>query len=260
MVKSPAFLALPLMAAGLLVACGSTPQHAEMVSNAGPNSPEGPAVDRTRCNDRDKHVVTADVNQDQKPDVWRYFATVDVGGQKTEILTCKQVDLNRDGKIDLVYYYDDKGAQTTVEEADLDFDGKFDLTIYYVGGKKVREELDTNFDQKVDVWKYYEDEKLVREELDTNGDGKVDQWQYFEGGKLDRIGYDTSGSGKVDHWDRAPENEENEPGGGGGVAPAPATAPAAPTTPPPATSPPPAGAAKPAAAAKPAPAAPAKKK
>src|SRR6516164_3099430 len=184
MAKSPALLALPFLAGGLLAACGSTPQHAEMVSNTGSNVPEGPAVDRSRCNDRDKHVVTADVNQDQKPDVWRYYATVDVGGQKTEILTCKQVDLNRDGKIDLVYYYDEKGAQTTVEEADLDFDGKFDLTIYYVNGKKVREELDTNFD------------------------GKVDQWQYFEGGKLDRIGYDTSGSGKVDHWDRAPENED----------------------------------------------------
>jgi hypothetical protein len=224
-----------------LAACGETPKHAEMVSTAGSNVPGAPAVDRSKCDDHGKNVVTADTNQDQKADVWKYFQTIDMGGQKTDVLTCKQVDLNHDGKIDIVYYYDDKGAQTTVEEFDLDFDGKFDLTVYYVNGKKVREELDTNYDQRPDIFKYYEDEKLVRIERDTNGDGKVDEWQYYEGGKLDRIGYDSTGTGKVDRWDRAPEGDEAE----AGAAPA-AAAPAAST-------PPPAGAAAktpPAAAAK----------
>jgi hypothetical protein len=220
MALSKSWLALlPVVA---LAACGSTPKHAEMVSSA-PNAEAGLAVDRSKCNETGKNVVTADTNQDQKPDVWKYFQTVDMGGQKIEILTCKQIDLNHDGKIDLVYYYDDKGAQTTMEEADLDFDGKFDITVYYVNGKKVREELDTNFDQRPDVWKYYEDEKLVRTERDTNGDGKVDEWQYYEGGKLDRIGYDSTGSGKVDRWDRAPEGDDEA----AAAAPAPGVAPAA---------------------------------
>ena len=39
---------------------------------------------RWRARDRDKHVVTADINQDKKPDVWKFFKTVDIGGQKTQ--------------------------------------------------------------------------------------------------------------------------------------------------------------------------------
>ena len=48
--------------------CGSTPKKAEMVSD-GPNVPPSPLVDRAKCNDKDKHVVTADTNADKKPDV-----------------------------------------------------------------------------------------------------------------------------------------------------------------------------------------------
>ena len=208
-----------------------------MASAAGGNIPTPPNVDRTKCDEKGKTVITADTNLDKKPDVWKFYQSVDVSGQKTEILTCKEVDLNHDGKIDLVYYYDDKGATLTLDEADTDFDGKFDMTRYYANGKVVREELDTNFDGKPDVWKYFEDEKLVRQERDTNGDGKVDEWEYYEGGKLDRIGYDTTGNGTVNKWDRAPENEEES--GGGAAAPAAAAAakegaaaPAAPTAPP----------------------------
>ena len=68
-----------------------------------------PLVDRDKCNDKDKHVVTADTDQDKKPDVWKFFKSVDMGGQKTEVITCKQVDLNHDGKIDMVTYFDDDG-------------------------------------------------------------------------------------------------------------------------------------------------------
>src|SRR5262245_29199213 len=253
-----------LVASVALAGCGSSPKRAEMVS-AAPNTPASPLVDRDKCNDKDKHVITSDINQDKKPDVWKFFKSVDIGGQRTEVLTCKQVDLNMDGKIDIVNYYDDTGSQIVLEEIDGDLDGKFDMTVYYNQGKRVRDEFDTNFDQRTDVWKYYEDGKLVRIEFDKNNDGKVDEWDYYEGGKLDRIGYDTSGSGQVDKWDRAPEGEEAPPGGtaappGGAAAPAPAPA-AAPA--PGAAAPPPAGQqtiaapAKPA-AAKPAPAKPAK--
>ena len=120
--------------------CGSTPKHAEMVS-ATANAPASPLVDRDKCNDKDKHVVTADINQDKKPDVWKFFKTVDIGGQKTEVMTCKQTDLNLDGKIDMVNYYDDTGSQIVLEEIDGDLDGKFDMTVYYNQGKRVRDEI-----------------------------------------------------------------------------------------------------------------------
>jgi len=243
-----------LSAAGL--GCASTTKQAEMVSSAS-NAPASPLVDRDKCNERDKHVITADTDQDKKPDVWKFFKTIDVGGQKTEVLSCKQVDLNHDGKIDMVTYYDDTGSQVVLEEIDGDFDGKFDFTAYYNQGKRVRDEFDMNFDQRVDLWKYYEDGKLVRIEKDTNNDGKVDQWEYYEGGKLDRIGYDTSGSGRVDKWDRAPETGAGAVPGTvlsssvSGTPPAGGAAPAGG-----ATTPPPAGGATPASSstAKPAPA------
>jgi EF hand len=253
MPHSKCWLALGSLAM-LAVACAETPKHAEMANAKGSNIPTPPNVDRSKCDEKGKNVVTADTNLDQKPDVWKFYQSVESGGQKIEVLTCKEVDLNHDGKIDLVYYYDDKGV-VSMDEADTDFDGKFDMTVYYAGGKKVREEFDTNFDGRPDVWKYFEDEKLVRQERDTNNDGKVDEWEYYEAGKLDRIGYDTTGNGTVNKWDRAPEGEDTEAGGGaapaaGNGATAPA-APAAPAAPPPATSPPPAKAAAP---AKPAPA------
>jgi hypothetical protein len=87
--------------------CGSTPKHAEMVNAAGGNAQAAPLVDRDKCNDKDKHVVTADINQDKKPDVWKFFKTVDIGGQKTEVMPASRSDLNHDGKIDMVNYYDD---------------------------------------------------------------------------------------------------------------------------------------------------------
>ena len=67
--------AAPLVAVVVLglAACGSTPNHAEMVTaKSGTNVPASPAVDRSKCNDKGKHVVTGDTNQDQKPDVWKF--------------------------------------------------------------------------------------------------------------------------------------------------------------------------------------------
>src|SRR5882724_5329661 len=133
--------------AATLTACGGTPHAGEMALGGDSNIPNAPQIDRSKCSDRGKEIVTADTNLDKKPDVWKFFQTVNVNGQKVQVLTCKQVDLNHDGK--------------------------FDLTVYYANGKKVREELDTNYDQKADLFKYYEDEKLVRIERDTNNDGKI---------------------------------------------------------------------------------------
>jgi len=196
----------------------------------------GMTIDRTRCEERGKQVVVSDTNFDQKPDVTKLYDTVaGAGGEKTQVLACKQVDLNYDTKVDIVYHHDQSGT-ISFEEFDLDFDGRFDLWSYYQQGKKVREEMDTNYDRRSDFVKYFESDKLVRVERDTNNDGRVDEWQYYENGKLDRIGYDSTGSGRADKWDRAPDDAL--PGAASEVAPA-VAAPAAPaeTTPPPAVAP-----------------------
>lgn len=198
----PSFLhrrfALFLGVALSAVACGGS-------SAARPKPATGPAlagepIDRSRCSDAGKRVVTADANRDKKPDIWRLYAKAGDG----EVLACRQSDLNFDGKIDLVQHFNPDGSPSLIE-ADVDFDGKFDRSAMYKGGKLVREDVDTGFDGRPDLVKYYEGEKLARIELDTSGDGRVDQWEYYEDGRLDRIGYDTTGSGKIDKWDRAPE-------------------------------------------------------
>jgi hypothetical protein len=160
----------------------------------------------SRCRTEGKRVVKLDLNKDQQPDVWKLYATKTEGGAKVDLLTCKEVDLNYDGRKDLYVYYDDSGNRA-MEEMDLDFDGRVDIVTFRRAGKIIRQELDTNFDGKPDIWKHYEEEVLVRVDRDTSGNGRVDFWEYYEGGQLDRVGYDKDGDGKVDAWDRAPARE-----------------------------------------------------
>jgi hypothetical protein len=188
----------------------------------------GAQFDRSRCNDQGKQVITADTNGDGKPDVVKLFIVAQVNGQKVQQLSCRQVDLNHDSKMDIIYSYNDAGMLIG-EEFDLDFDGKFDERVYYQDGKKVRMERDMDGDARPDYVEFYEGGRLVRVERDSNGDGRADEWQYYEGGKLDRIGIDTTGSGRADKWERNPESAEPAPEAApaAGSAPAPAAAPAA---------------------------------
>jgi hypothetical protein len=237
-------LLLALVGGAALLGCASKQQGP--VAGAG-QIQGGIQVDPTRCDPRGKQVVTADTNADKKPDVTKLYEVREVNGAKVQILACKQVDLNYDDKVDIVYHYDQAGT-LSFEEFDLDFDGRYDLWSYYQGGHKVREEMDTNYDRRPDFTKFFEGDRLVRIERDTNNDGKVDQWEYYENGKLDRIGYDSTGSGRADKWDRAPDDLTGsataESGAAAGAAATPSasgtTPPAAPTAPPPAPPAPPA--------------------
>jgi hypothetical protein len=202
-------LALPL---GGLAGCGG--RSSSSAAGAGMTS----AIDKSRCSDQGKQVATSDTNDDKRPDVYKFYSK---GSGGSQVMTCKQVDLNHDGKVDIVYHYGEDAA-LTFEEFDLDFDNRFDLRAFYQGGRKVREEMDTNYDQRVDFTKYYEADRLVRIERDANNDGRVDEWMYYEGGKLDRIGYDSSGSGRVDRWERAPDAESAPTEGGTPAGPVPA--------------------------------------
>lgn len=187
-----------------LAGCKSTEPKQEGTTAAKADQPGTGEKDKSRCDTSGKKITTVDINQDGKPDVWKFYATVIENGAKLEVLTCKEVDLNQDGKKDAWIYYDN-GGNVANEEYDTDFDGHIDMWTYRQNGKIVREEYDSNFDGKPDIWKFFENEKLTRLERSSKRNGKVDVWEYYEGGKLDRIGYDTTGSGQIDRWDRAPE-------------------------------------------------------
>ena len=64
----------------------------------------------------------------------------------------KELDLNRDGKVDVVSYFDTEG-QLEKEEMDSDYDGRFDWTDRYQDGIRVMSEYDTDYDGLPNVFK-----------------------------------------------------------------------------------------------------------
>ena len=193
-------LKLPLLAAAALLACGGN-KAVQPDAHA-----QATAPDIHQAKQGDEKVVQYDLNRDGKPDVWEYSVTVkDADGHATERVVRKEMDLNFDGKVDAVYWYDDKGEKVR-EQLDLDFDGKVDETIFFEKGQVVRKERDLNGDGKVDTWLFYERGQLVRKERDTKGSGRVDYWEFWENGQIDRIGEDLDGDGNVDRWTRSPES------------------------------------------------------
>ena len=119
------------------------------------------------------------------------------------LLVRKELDLNRDKKVDVVSYFDGDGALER-EEMDSDYDGRFDWTDHYQKGVRVMSEYDTDYDGRPNVFKYYikgddGNVHLDRKERDEDGDGKIDVWERFAPtGEVVRTGRDTDGDGKVD--------------------------------------------------------------
>jgi len=165
-----------------------------------------PKVDPTLCDTAGKNVVTFDLNHDNKPDVWRLYATVDDGGTKVEYMTCKQVDFDHDGRKDWVVAYNRKG-NPLYEKADFDYDGKWDMSAVFdpKTGLLAEVERDTDFDGKFDVKEIYDSAgQLSSVRRDRNGDGKPDLWEQYKDGVLIAILYDDDFDGKVDRREEIP--------------------------------------------------------
>ncbi len=190
-----------------LVACGGSSKKGSASTNvAGIDETDGinvPRVDPTLCDTKGKKVTTYDLNQDNKPDVWRLFATADEGGTTVELLTCKQVDLDHDGKIDYVQTYSRTG-ELLAEEFDFTFEGSMDAREHYdkKTGKVYLIERDSDHDKQPDVWEKYDSEgRMESVRRDRNGDGKPDLWEQYKDGVLLAILYDDDFDNKVDRRD-----------------------------------------------------------
>jgi hypothetical protein len=121
----------------------------------------------------------------------------------SRVLVRKELDLNRDGKADVITWVDDRGS-IEKEQMDGDFDGKFELTDTYQGGQRMATEYDTDGDGKANVFKYYLKDPsgkpyLDRKERDEDGDGRIDVWEKFDAsGAVVITGRDGDGDGKMD--------------------------------------------------------------
>ena len=197
-------LGLALVAVAGLVSAGCAGNKAAATSSSGTSASTATPIHPPTADT--EQVQAYDLHRSGKPDVWVYSVTgQDASGKPIQRRVRKEADLNGDGKVDIVYYFDAEG-QVTKETLDLDFDGKVDDTLFFEKGKKVRSEKDLDGDGRVDTWSFYDaNEKLVRKERDVKGTGKVDYWEYWEAGAIDRIGEDLDGDGQVDRWTKGSE-------------------------------------------------------
>ncbi len=148
-------------------------------------------------------VERFDVNRDKKPDIWKYYSA----WEGNEYLSRKELDLNSDGRVDIIRTYSSDGL-ILKEILDMDFDGRFDSTVIYKGGRLLRKEMDLDYDGKIDLWKHYVNDKLTQIDIDKNHDGLPDYWEYYENEQLDRVVYDSDNDGKPDRIERRTIAEE----------------------------------------------------
>ncbi len=160
--------------------------------------------------DGDSEIEKLDLNEDGKPEVFRYYNRLGSPEtpreQRERVLARKDSDLNRDGKIDMREHYTRQGQIARID-IDLDFDQKFDATHFFRDGEDFpfRVEYVTDFSGQTAIWKFYKAKDLVeRKELDTTGNGKPDVFEYYDDkGTLLRVGYDRDGDGKPDYYEEA---------------------------------------------------------
>jgi EF hand len=191
----------PLHLALLLAVLGCGANKAAVKGGTGP----GASMDVHQPPASEEHVQAFDLHRRGKPDAWVYtVSTKDDSGRPIERKVRHEADLNGDGKVDMVEWFNESGEKVR-ETLDLDFDGKVDDTLFFEKGKKIRTEKDLDGDGRIDTWSFYDGEqKLVRKERDVKGSGKVDYWEYWENGSIDRIGEDLDGDGAVDRWTKGP--------------------------------------------------------
>lgn len=148
----------------------------------------GEMQEREPCRGSATETAALDVDGDGSPDI--YHVTKD--GRRH----CSQYDMNFDGNVDVVRFYEDDGETTRREEHDFDFDGRLDQISFYEGGVLARKELDTNFDRRVDTWMWCEGGLVARAERDRHNTGAPDTWEVYEGGRLAQARYDDNNDGR----------------------------------------------------------------
>ncbi|MFO0573368.1 MAG: hypothetical protein U1A78_05185 [Polyangia bacterium] len=109
-----------------------------------------------------ERIETGSWRGESKSDVVRVFSKSPEGGAKLA-LSCREVDLNGDGRKDVLVFYDPLGRKQR-EEFDHDFDGVADVVAIYQEGQLVRQELDADYDGTLDLVEHYEGGRRVRVE------------------------------------------------------------------------------------------------
>lgn len=155
-------------------------------------------------NELNQIVRAYDGNLDDKPDVIRYLDEVadpEDPSKTIRKLRKMELDVNYDGRIDVIRAYDEAGKLKS-EESDVNLDGSPDIISYYDRGALAKKEILEPGTRRVLATRYYAGGNVLRVEKDTNADTKIDYWEYYEQGVLDRIGRDFNGDERADSWQK----------------------------------------------------------
>jgi hypothetical protein len=172
---------------------------------------KAPGPDPGLCDVVGKRVVLFDLNRDRAADVWKVYSSTEEAETRLEVLSCKQVDFDHDGRKDYVVEYDGKGGKR-IERFDFDFDGRFDAVfeLNERTGKPAKVQRDSNFDGRFDlVEEYGDDGVLAAIERDRNGDGKPDLWEQYLRGKLVAVLYDDNFDEDVDRREEVDVSDDD---------------------------------------------------
>jgi hypothetical protein len=179
---------------------------AQMMGTVGPTSLEKVAVEEAE--NGQEIVETVDVDKDGIPEIRRiYFMR-----GKAKVLARKEVDLNGDGKYDVVRIYDNRGHLVRAI-TDLDYDGKADVVANYRWDKDKRQsvlvprEYGFQNDGVVDSRVYFVENQVFKRESDRNHNGSPDRFDYYAAGKLIRTELDDNDDGIIDQWGMASDGE-----------------------------------------------------
>jgi hypothetical protein len=150
-------------------------------------------------------VERYDLNADGNGDLEKVFIVFkNAQGEEQKLIREKRLDLDYNGKFDMIARYDAKG-QLVSESMDLDFDGKFDAENTYRDGHLVIQHLAPGFDGRVAVWNEFNEKgELIKKGRDTTTDDQFQRpnyWEYYDEQKLVRIGYDRDGDGKPEYFE-----------------------------------------------------------
>lgn len=227
----PAIVALALAVGVAGAACNKNKSEktTDGVTDKDDSKADGP--DPGLCDVAGKRVVLFDLNRDRAADVWKVYSRTEEAETRLEVLSCKQVDFDHDGRKDYVVEYDGKGGKR-IERFDFDFDGRFDAAfeLHERSGKPAKVQRDSNFDGRYDLVEEYDEEGVIESiERDRNGDSKPDLWEQYLRGKLVAVLYDDNYDEKVDRREETEIGDDtawpaDEPPAGedDGAAPAPA--------------------------------------
>ncbi len=158
-----------------------------------------------------------DMNRDGNVDLWKFYAykkMSDTEGDGDLLIIRKEVDLNFDGRVDRIMYYNQK-ENLTHEEIDTNFDGVIDRIHYYDNGMIIRTEFyqkeknrvmidgENNPEVNPDFVRYFRQGVLTREETDEGCDGYRELITLFNAeGNIAQVGYDDNDDGVIERWVR----------------------------------------------------------